>query len=79
MPEKKGFNMNLYAKLDLKSKIEKNKQLLTEIEILKKSRYFIGSFSSNISMFLGMARGGEGVYAVDANEWLNWRGNTFSK
>ena len=42
------------------------------MEILRASELFIGTFSSNMGMFLGMCMEKERVYGVDFDEWLLW-------
>jgi hypothetical protein len=45
--------------------------LLANIEILQKSEFFIGTFSSNPSMFLGMIRDAEKTIGIDI-PWQVW-------
>ena len=47
-------------------------QLLAEIEMLRRAPTFVGTFSSNIGMFVGMSRGGKECYGVDFDEWRIW-------
>lgn len=45
-------------------------KLFAAMEILKKSEVFVGTFSSNPGMFLGMCL--DNAYGVDYDEWLLW-------
>lgn len=51
--------------------------LFSDIEILKKSEKFIGTYSSNIGMFLGMALGESRCYCLDFQSWKFWSTNDF--
>ena len=42
------------------------------MEILRISELFVGTFSSNVGMFLGMCMEKERAYGVDFDEWLLW-------
>ena len=47
-------------------------RLLAEVEVLVESEYFIGSFTSNVGMFVGMARAGQKVSGTDVRNWIIW-------
>jgi hypothetical protein len=53
---------------------QKNKiiQLLAQIEILKKATYFVGTYSTNVSVFIGMAKNCQCTYDINDKEWLLW-------
>lgn len=70
--ENNGFDMKIFSSLPKESKHKQIIHLLADIEMLKNSRCFVGTFSSNIGMFMGMCR--SDAYAVDSDTWLNWRG-----
>lgn len=56
-----------------KSKEEKSNDLIklfASIEILRKSKVFVGTFSSNPGMFIGMCK--DEAYGVDYGEWIVW-------
>jgi hypothetical protein len=57
-------------KLSKELQKEKIIKFLAEIELLKKGNIFVGSFSSNIGMFMGMVRPQEEVFGVDFNSWF---------
>ncbi|MGI4751466.1 MAG: hypothetical protein ACRYFB_12605 [Janthinobacterium lividum] len=68
----KGFSEGAYNKLDKEDKKKITIKLLTDTEVLYKSATFIGTFSSNVGLFIGMRRNAENWYGIDANEWRMW-------
>ena len=42
----------------------------TQIEIIKKSDLFIGTYSTNIGMFLGLSMPANKIYALDYENWV---------
>jgi uncharacterized protein (DUF111 family) len=68
-PEKNGFDMAKFSELSQEQQRHHIIQLLAEIEMLVEADLFIGTYSSNIGMFVGMARNGKEIYGVDADEW----------
>ncbi|WP_212004995.1 hypothetical protein [Chitinophaga sp. HK235] len=64
-----GFFMEEFRQLSEDKKYEEVVQLLAEIEIMKKSTAFIGTYSSNIGMFLSMARQDEMTFGIDYAHW----------
>jgi hypothetical protein len=70
--ENKGYYQNVFQ---YKQKTEKEQdmyELFASIEILAKSTFFIGTFTSNIGMFLGIRRQNQNCFGVDLNEWIIW-------
>ncbi|MDR1091151.1 MAG: hypothetical protein LBL79_08765 [Prevotella sp.] len=66
-----GYDHKQYKKLD-KSRIkEEQTDLLISIDILSNSHHFIGTFSSNIGMFMGMRMGAKKSVSVDI-AWQIW-------
>lgn len=71
----KGFhNADFTESLTKTEQIDSIVRLLSEIEMLVNGTLFVGTFSSNIGMFVGMARNGEHIYGVeeDYKEWRVW-------
>lgn len=63
-----------YVNDDFKSKsIERREKemvkVFASVEIIRRSEYFIGTYSSNIGMFLGMVMPHEKIVALDSKEW----------
>ena len=64
-----------HAKFQSQDKESKKKDLIklfASMEILRMSELFVGTFSSNVGMFLGMCMEKERAYGVDFDEWLLW-------
>lgn len=68
----KGFSEGAYNKLDKEDKKKITIKLLTDTEVLYKSIAFVGTFSSNVGLFIGMRRNAKQWYGIDANEWRMW-------
>lgn len=71
-PDDKGFFYNQYSQNLPDKKREQLLVLLTTIEILAVSDLFIGTFSSNIGMYLGMRMPKEKCIGVDFDKWVMW-------
>lgn len=69
---KKGYFQNEFQKLNKENIRTEMYELFSSIEILNKSEFFVGTFSSNIGMFLGMRMLPEKCFAVDLDKWLIW-------
>jgi hypothetical protein len=70
--EDKGFE---YSKYEGMSAIRKQNHLLdffASVDLLVKSNIFIGTFNSNVGMFVKMHRNQLPTYAVDSNDWIIW-------
>lgn len=66
----KGY---LHQEFLQKTNVEKKRELIklfSAMEILRKSEVFVGTFSSNPGMFLGMCM--KNAYGVDFERWLLW-------
>ncbi len=66
-----GYDHELYKKLDKNRIKEEQIDLLTSIDVLSNSHYFIGTFSSNIGMYMGMRMGVKKSMSVDIT-WQIW-------
>ncbi|WP_288880198.1 hypothetical protein [Pedobacter panaciterrae] len=58
-----------YSKAQQKAKIV---QLLAQVEILKNATYFVGTYSTNVGVFVGMARNCQHSYDINDEKWLLW-------
>jgi hypothetical protein len=47
-------------------------KLLASIEIISNSKLFIGTFSSNIGMYMGMRMPSDKIISIDLPEWQIW-------
>lgn len=69
-PDEKGY---FHQEFLQKTNIERKKDLIklfSAMEILREADFFVGTFSSNPGMFLGMCM--ENAYGVDFDHWLLW-------
>lgn len=51
---------------------EKHLKLFASVDVLAQSENFIGTFSSNPGMYMGLRMASEQCYGVDFNEWKVW-------
>lgn len=61
--------LNNYTRNEQKCKII---QLLAQIEIFKRAAYFISSYTTNVSVFVGMARDCNNCYDINNDRWVLW-------
>ena len=47
-------------------------QLFASIDILASARYFVGTFSSNPGMYLGMRMDRSHAFSADGDDWRIW-------
>lgn len=66
-----GYDHNQYIALSKPKIKEAQIELFASVDILAKSQYFIGTYSSNIGMFLGMRMDSGKCISVDIN-WRIW-------
>jgi hypothetical protein len=67
-----GYNNKEFLKKSSEFRHESLIKLFASMDILYKSRLFIGSFSSNPGMYLGMRRPKETCIGVDFQSWTIW-------
>lgn len=68
----KGYFHSEFQNQNKESKKKDLIKLFASMEILKSSDLFVGTFSSNPGMFLGMCMDKERVHGVDFDQWLLW-------
>ncbi|TLU83396.1 MAG: hypothetical protein FDX30_10215 [Chlorobium sp.] len=66
-----GYVHNDFVKLDKEIRKERLLRLFASMDILNEAKYFIGTYSSNPGMFMGM-RSPEKTYGIDYDKWLIW-------
>lgn len=69
-PIEKGYFHQKFLAQSVEEKKQKMIKLFSSMEILRKSDLFIGTFSSNPGMFLGMCM--DRAYGIDYDKWLLW-------
>jgi len=70
MEDEQGYDHSIFMKSSNDRKKLEMIKVFASIEIMKKSEAFIGTFSSNPGMFLGMCMPREKVYGIDYDNWL---------
>lgn len=68
----KGYFHSDFIKTNLETKRLKLSKLFASVDIINKSEFFIGTYSSNPGMYLGMRMDKHKTFGVDYNEWLIW-------
>lgn len=66
----RGYYYDSFVKRTSEDKKSDMIKLFASIELLRKSDVFIGTFSSNMGMFIGMCK--DEAYGVDYGEWIVW-------
>lgn len=72
---KEQSNGHVQSNFDSLNKNKKQEALIdlfTDVDILSNSISFIGTYSSNIGMFLGMKKNESVCYCLDFNSWQIW-------
>jgi len=70
-PDNNGFDMDKFSVFDSQQQRNGIIQLLAEVEMLVEANLFVGTFTSNVGMFVGMARDAREIYGVDT-DWQVW-------
>ncbi len=71
-PQEKGYYHAEFMKVDMTDRKKSHIRLFSSMVVLEKSSHFIGTFSSNPGMFLGMRMLPENCHGVDFDEWKIW-------
>ena len=71
-PADRGYFHTKFIKHDQNEKYQHHLRLFAEIDIAAKAEHFIGTYSSNIGMFMGMRIGEERCRCIDFDRWLIW-------
>ncbi len=64
-----GYDHKAFVKMTAERKRDKMVKLFASMEILASAKFFIGTYSSNPGMFLGMRMAKEKVHGVDFDSW----------
>jgi hypothetical protein len=67
-----GYYHDQFCKDDSEKIFNSTLKLLASMEILMKSSFFVGTFSSNPGMFMGMIFPESKVKCVDFDKWTIW-------
>lgn len=71
-PCERGYSHRSFIRQDRKVRHAKLLRLLASIDILACAEYFVGTFSANPGMYLGMRMSRDRVFAVDRENWTIW-------
>jgi hypothetical protein len=72
-PEERGYFHEEYQKLDLEAKADKLLNLFAAMDILARAEQFVGTFSSNPGMNMGLRMPGGRVHGIDFESWkIRW-------
>lgn len=71
-PTERGYFHGNFVRQDKPSKYRHHLRLFAEIDIAVASTKFIGTYSSNIGMFMGMRKGAAHCECIDFEQWLIW-------
>jgi len=71
-PKSNGHVQSDFDSLDKNTKREALVDLFADVDILSDSALFIGTYSSNIGMFLGMKKSESFCYCLDFDSWQIW-------
>ena len=68
----RGFSEGAYNALGKSEKKAITIKLLANTEVLYQSAVFVGTYSSNVGIFVGMRRNAQNWFGVDAHDWRMW-------
>lgn len=71
-PTDTGFFYDQYAALESNAKKEHMLALLTDVTLLEQGNVFVGTYSSNIGMFIGLRKDREKCFGIDYDHWIMW-------
>jgi len=71
-PAERGYFHRDFVKQDRQFKYMQHLKLFANMDICASSTKFIGTYSSNPGMYIGMRIGPERCYCLDFDEWLIW-------
>ncbi len=70
--DERGYYHQEFLKKSIKEKRDAHIRLFTSMDILAKASLFVGTYSSNPGMNLGMRMNKEKIKAIDYEEWIIW-------
>ena len=71
-PNEKGYEFSEYMNKSADERRNDMIKLFASMEILRNSSYFVGTYSANPGMFLGMSMEKGKTYGVDLDKWQIW-------
>jgi hypothetical protein len=70
MPSERGYFHKSFVKQDKQAKYQHHLQLFAAIDVAAGSTKFIGTYSSNPGMYMGMRIGPERCFCLDSADWI---------
>ena len=71
-PDEHGYNNDAFSKTPIMEKKEKLIKLFSSIEIIRESELFIGTYTTNSGLFLGMVMPYDKVISVQKKSWFRF-------
>lgn len=71
-PDEQGYDHDVFKIMSGLNKKEKLVKLFSSIEIIRKSELFIGTYTTNVGLFLGMIMPYNKVISVQKKEWFRF-------
>lgn len=71
-PDEKGYNHKAFSIISKEKKKEKLIKLFSSIEIIRGSRLFFGTYTTNVGLFLGMIMPFENIISVQKKSWFRF-------
>lgn len=71
-PDEQGYDHEVFTKISKADKKQKLVKLFTSIEIIRKSNLFIGTYTTNLGLFLGMIMPYNKIVSVQKIEWFRF-------
>ena len=71
-PTERGYFHRDFVKQDKQFKYQQHLKLFANLDICARSSKFIGTYSSNPGMYMGMRIGQERCFCLDFDKWLIW-------
>jgi hypothetical protein len=68
----RGYYNSEFQEMNVQEKRKSHIRLFSSMVVLEKACDFIGTFSSNPGMFLGMRMLPENCHGIDFDEWRIW-------
>ncbi|NDV69042.1 hypothetical protein [Dysgonomonas sp. 25] len=71
-PDERGYNHKEFSAISKDKKKAKLIKLFSSIEIIKKSDLFLGTYTTNVGLFLGMAMPFDKVISIQKKSWFRF-------
>lgn len=68
----RGYSQGTYDVQTAESKRKAMLELFVDVDALSNANLFVGTYSSNIGVYMGMRRGTDTCYCLDFDEWRIW-------